>query len=165
MDPRDHIWCETIGPDKDGLFTENCIYFLTHLFKRVFGCLKEPSYWDSSFEYPQHMFWLRNKKNNFQIRILIRIPGDFINCHTLSMPAAKALVILRRWAGSSAPKLLAVAIWTTRVDPEHFFSGGIGLRICLSPQRISQRVVRTSLEKQLYLRGPIVSRWGPYQYF
>ena len=27
-----------------------------------FGCSKEPSYWDGSSEYPQHMFWLRNKK-------------------------------------------------------------------------------------------------------
>ena len=30
------------------------------------GCSKEPS-----FEYPQHMFWLRNKKNNFQLHTLI----------------------------------------------------------------------------------------------
>ena len=36
-----------------------------------FGCSKEPSqwkepsHWDGSFEYPQHMFWLSNKKNNF----------------------------------------------------------------------------------------------------
>ena len=27
-----------------------------------FGCSKEPSHGDGSFEYPQHMFWLRNKK-------------------------------------------------------------------------------------------------------
>ena len=26
-----------------------------------FGCSKEPSHRDGSFEYPQHMFWLRNK--------------------------------------------------------------------------------------------------------
>ena len=25
---------------------------------------------DGSFEYPQHMFWLRNKKNNFLVRTL-----------------------------------------------------------------------------------------------
>ena len=36
-----------------------------------FECLKEPSHWDRSFEYPQHMFWLRNKKNIFQLRTLI----------------------------------------------------------------------------------------------
>ena len=32
-----------------------------------FGCSKEPFHRDSSFEYPQHMFWLRNKKNNFSV--------------------------------------------------------------------------------------------------
>ena len=31
-----------------------------------FGCSKVPSHRDGSFEYPQHMFWLRNKKNNFR---------------------------------------------------------------------------------------------------
>ena len=36
-----------------------------------FGCSKEPSHRDSSFEYSQHMFWLRNKKNNFQLHTLI----------------------------------------------------------------------------------------------
>ena len=38
--------------------------------------LKEPSRWDGSFEYPQHdMFWLRNKKNNFQLLTLIWGPA------------------------------------------------------------------------------------------
>ena len=40
-----------------------------------FGCSKEPSHRDGSFEYPQHRFWLRNKKNNFQLRTLIWGPG------------------------------------------------------------------------------------------
>ena len=40
-----------------------------------FGCSKEPSHRDGSFEYPQHMFWLRNKKINFQLRTLIWRPG------------------------------------------------------------------------------------------
>ena len=34
------------------------------------GCSKEPSHRDGSFEYPQHMFWLRNKKNIFQLHNL-----------------------------------------------------------------------------------------------
>ena len=42
-----------------------------------FGCSKEPSHRDGSFEYPQHMFWLRNKKNNFQLRTLIWVPVYF----------------------------------------------------------------------------------------
>ena len=34
-----------------------------------FGCSKETSHRDSSFVYPQQMFWLRNKKNNFQFQL------------------------------------------------------------------------------------------------
>ena len=30
-------------------------------------CSKELSHEDGSFEYPQHKFWLRNKKINFQV--------------------------------------------------------------------------------------------------
>ena len=41
-----------------------------------FGCSKEPSHRDGSVEYPQHMFWLRNKKNNFQLRTLIWGPEN-----------------------------------------------------------------------------------------
>ena len=40
-----------------------------------FWCSKEPSHRDGSFEYPQHMFWWRNKKNNFQLCTLIWGPG------------------------------------------------------------------------------------------
>ena len=40
-----------------------------------FGCSKEPSHWEGSFEYPQHMFWMRNKENNFPIRTLIWRPA------------------------------------------------------------------------------------------
>ena len=40
-----------------------------------FGCSKEPSHSDGSFEYPQHMFWIRNKENNFPICTLIWRPG------------------------------------------------------------------------------------------
>ena len=36
--------------------------FLPIIFSICFGCSKEPSHWDGSFEYTQHMFWLRNKK-------------------------------------------------------------------------------------------------------
>ena len=34
-----------------------------------FGCSKEPSHRDGFFEHSQHMFWLRNKKNNFQAHL------------------------------------------------------------------------------------------------
>ena len=41
-----------------------------------FGCWKKLSHQDSSYEYPQHMLWLRNKKNIFLLRILIWRPGS-----------------------------------------------------------------------------------------
>ena len=40
-----------------------------------FVCPKEPSHRDGSIEYTQHMFWLKNKENNFQLRALIRGPA------------------------------------------------------------------------------------------
>ena len=39
--------------------------FLTISLNICFVCSKEPSHRDGSFEYPQHMFWLKNKKMNF----------------------------------------------------------------------------------------------------
>ena len=44
--------------------------FLPISHKICFGCSQEPSHWDGSFEYPQHMFWLRNKKINFSVHTL-----------------------------------------------------------------------------------------------
>ena len=35
-----------------------------------FKCSKEPSHRDGSFEYPQHVFWLRNKKIIFSCALL-----------------------------------------------------------------------------------------------
>ena len=55
-----------------------------------FWCSKEPSHRDGSFEYPQHMFWLRNKKKKFQIRTLIWGPvtlffsGQIIKSYEIS---------------------------------------------------------------------------------
>ena len=44
--------------------------FLHISFNICFWCSKEPSHWDGSFEYPQHMVWLRNKKINFSVQAL-----------------------------------------------------------------------------------------------
>ena len=44
-----------------------------------FGCSKEPSHRDGSFEYPQHMFWLRNKEYNFLLRTIIWGPAPTLN--------------------------------------------------------------------------------------
>ena len=38
-------------------------------------------YGDGLFEYPQHMFWLRNKKNNFQLHT-----HNLKVCKIISMP-------------------------------------------------------------------------------
>ena len=50
-----------IGLDNKSL--ENVIIFLiSNLLSIWFGCSKEPSHGDSSFENPKHTFWFRNKK-------------------------------------------------------------------------------------------------------
>ena len=59
-----------IGPAKH-FFSVNCDHFLTNQFEHIFGCSKELSHRDGSFEYPQRKFWLRNKTNNFLVRTLI----------------------------------------------------------------------------------------------
>ena len=47
------------------------IIFLPINLNMCFGCSKESSHGDSSFEYSQHMFWMRNKENSFPIHTLI----------------------------------------------------------------------------------------------
>ena len=51
------------------------IIVLSISINMCFGCSKEPFHRDGSFEYPEHMFWLRNKKKNFQLSTLIWGPG------------------------------------------------------------------------------------------
>ena len=53
---------QSIGPVKQKFERKNVIIFLSFNLNLCFVCSKEPSYRDGSFEYPQHMFWLRNKK-------------------------------------------------------------------------------------------------------
>ena len=43
------------------------IIFLLVNLNICFGCPKEPSHWDGYFEHTQHMFWLKNKKFNFDL--------------------------------------------------------------------------------------------------
>ena len=52
------------------------ICFLSISLNMCFGCSKEPSHREGSFEYQQHMFWLRYKKNNFQLHTLIWGPAE-----------------------------------------------------------------------------------------
>ena len=66
-----------IDPDKKILWAQKCNYFLNHQFIHVFWVLKRTvslRQWDGSFEYPQHMFWMRNKENRFPIHTFILRP-------------------------------------------------------------------------------------------
>ena len=46
----------------------NILY--TSVLKYMVGCSNKQSHCDGSFEYPQHMIWLENKNNKFQLRTL-----------------------------------------------------------------------------------------------
>ena len=67
------IFFSTIGLVKQiFLLRKIAIFFFFSIsLNMCFGCSKGPSHPGSSFEYPQHMFWLRNNKNNFQLHTLI----------------------------------------------------------------------------------------------
>ena len=67
---------------------KNCDFFLSINLNMCFGCSKEPSHWDGSFEYPQHMLWIRNKENSFPTRTLIWRPMK--TKLILSFPDSKA---------------------------------------------------------------------------
>ena len=60
-----------IRPVKQNFQRKNVIIFLSTSLNMCFGYSKKTSLWDGSFEYPQHLFWLRNKKNDFQLLTLI----------------------------------------------------------------------------------------------
>ena len=58
-----------------------------------FGCSKEPSHCDGSFEHSQHIFWMRNKENSFPIRTLIWRPAITF-CPIISCAAFAVAYIL-----------------------------------------------------------------------
>ena len=66
---------EGLGPVNQNFVRKILIIFLPSNLNIYVGCSKEPSHRDSSIEYLQHMFWLRNKKNNFHVRTLIWGPA------------------------------------------------------------------------------------------
>ena len=59
-----------IGLDKPNFERKIVNIFIPISLSICFGCSKGPSHWDGSFEYPQHMFWLRNKKIIFLVHTL-----------------------------------------------------------------------------------------------
>ena len=58
------------GLDIQNFEAYNCKIFLPISYSICFGCSKELFHPDGSFEYPQHMFWLRNKKIIFLVHTL-----------------------------------------------------------------------------------------------
>ena len=60
------------GCSKEPSHSDGSFEYLQH----IFGCSKEPSHWDGSFEYPQHIFCLRNKKIIFPEVHLSKSPQD-----------------------------------------------------------------------------------------
>ena len=70
-----------IGPD---CMRKIVIIFFSQL-KLKFWVLKRTVLLRRSFEYPQHMFWLRNKNDNFQLHTLIWRPS-LIELHLVENP-------------------------------------------------------------------------------
>ena len=67
--------------------------FLPISFNKCFGCSKEPSQWDGSFEYPQHMFSFWNKKMH-------SLPKAWIYTWFLLKPCFGPLKIINNEFGS-----------------------------------------------------------------
>ena len=75
---------KTIGLDKQIFERKIVNIFLPISFNICFGGSKEPSHSDSSFEYPQHIFWFRNKKIIFWYALLTKV---LVKTHTLDIIA------------------------------------------------------------------------------
>ena len=73
---------------------------LAIILSLCFECWKEPSHWDDSFEYPQHMLWLRNK-----FHLSLRFCKCDLGCYT-SLDSASInishFLLLIFWEGSGS---------------------------------------------------------------
>ena len=74
------------------------IIFLSISLNMCFGCSKDPSHRDGSFEYPQHMFWLKNKKN------------IFFHLHTLIWGPLKAVFTVENYVPQPQIELVSMLI-------------------------------------------------------
>ena len=77
------------------------IIFLSNSLNMCFGCSKELSHWDGSFEYPRYMFWLRIKKIIFSYALLsggLSITEDWV-CSLTAFLTADILTYTKyeRW--------------------------------------------------------------------
>ena len=55
--------CKIISADEQKIEHKILNILLSIGLSICLRCSEELSHWDDSFEYPQHMFWLRNKNN------------------------------------------------------------------------------------------------------
>ena len=67
--------------------------FLPISLNICFGCTKEPSQWDGSFEYPQRMFWLKIKKTIFAYT---HLSGGLISAWYKKIKWRPLYIILKR---------------------------------------------------------------------
>ena len=81
------------------------IIFLSISLNMRFGYSIEQSHLDGSFEYPQHMFWLRNKNNNFQLQTVIWRPWFHLRLRTKATTTAVQII-----------SILAVFFFTNKLD-------------------------------------------------
>ena len=81
-----------------------------------FGCSKEPSHQDGSFEYPHNILWLKNKKNNFQLHTLIWGSGkcSLTNPSSFLFPFSTKLLVIM---AETHKMLVRIA---NRKDPDQY---------------------------------------------
>ena len=70
-----HFFIHAKSSSQRKFYLRKLLIFLPSNLNMCFGCSGGPSHWDGSFEYPHHMFWMRNKENNIPLRTLIWRPG------------------------------------------------------------------------------------------
>ena len=68
------MYQESFYPDNQYFDCKMAIIFFSISWNMYVRCSKEPSHLDGSFEYLQHMFWLRNDKTTFKHALLLE-PG------------------------------------------------------------------------------------------
>ena len=92
-----------------------------------FGCSKEPSHLDVSFKYPQHMFWFRNKNNNFQLHTLIRDANQSDFCGIILIFKADFRITISNIKLTTnddfkmvPDKIMGVTLTSTLIIPDHW---------------------------------------------
>ena len=130
------------------------IIFLAINKNMCFGCSKEPFHRDGSFEYPQHMFWLRNMKIIFCYAFL---SGGLFACF---------FVIILCWFFSSKSTFLKILLSVKQFNPYqtwHFDSKFIWAKSVIDRQTNKQnKWVHRSWS--LYYVWPLVHRVMLYQW-